>query len=112
MAKGASAENLFRALRVLITEMDRDLPLTIPFVFMRIASQPNGVDQKDLMDELKIGSSQMSRTVQTLADVHYLKEKPGLGLIDRVMDLTDNRKRTLRLSAKGERLMAKIIALG
>jgi len=108
MAKLTQAASFYRLLKILTTDMDRDLPITIPFVFARIAASPAGIDQKELMEELGIGSSGMSRTVQTLAEVHYAKGKPGLGLIERKMDLMDNRRRMLHLTLQGERLMSKI----
>jgi len=101
-------KSIYRQLKVIASEIDRDLPITIALVFVAIAKHPNGVDQKELMDELGIGSSGMSRSVQTLADIHYSKGKPGLGLIERKMDLMDNRRRMLHLTFQGERLMSKL----
>lgn len=98
----------YKFLRVITADIDRDLPITVALVFAAIAKHTEGIDQKDLMEELGIGSSGMSRTVQTLAEVHYTKGKPGLGLVKREMDLTDNRRRLLRLTWKGRQLLSNI----
>lgn len=105
----SQAATLFKVMQVLADEMDRDLPLTSALVFARVArAGDEGIDQGKVQDELKMSSSTISRTAQSLGDVHYLKGRPGLGLVDRQMNLTDNHKRTLRLTAKGERVMAKV----
>jgi DNA-binding MarR family transcriptional regulator len=99
------AATLLKVMQVLADEMDRDLPLTSALVFARVAKAGGeGIDQGRVQDELKMSSS-------TIGEVHYLKSKPGLGLVDRLMDTTDNHKRILKLSAKGEKLAAKIAAL-
>ncbi|HEV7611364.1 MAG TPA: MarR family winged helix-turn-helix transcriptional regulator [Steroidobacteraceae bacterium] len=95
-------------MKVLTAEVDRDLPITLISVFAGIAAAPEGVDQKELMDALVIGSSSMSRAVQTLSDLHYMKGKPGLGLISRGMDLQDNKRRILKLTEKGMALSKKL----
>lgn len=103
------AATLFRVMQILADELDRDLPLTYGLVFARVArAGDEGIDQGRVQDELKMSSSTISRTAQGLGDIHYMKGKPGLGVIERQMNLTDNHKRTLRLTAKGERVMAKV----
>ena len=104
--------SMYRALTTLADEIDRDLPITMLLVFARVAmAGDEGIDQMEVKDEIKASSGGMSRTVQTLGDVHYLKDKPGLQLITRAFDLRDNRRRLLKLTPKGERLWAKIEAL-
>lgn len=103
------AATLFRVMQILADELDRDLPLTSALVFARVArAGDEGIDQGKVQDELKMSSSTISRTAQTLGDVHYTKGKAGLGMIERQMNLTDNHKRTLRLTPRGERVMAKV----
>jgi DNA-binding MarR family transcriptional regulator len=103
------AATLFRVMQTLADELDRDLPITYALVFARVArAGSEGIDQGKVQDELKMSSSTISRTAQGLGDIHYMKGKPGLGVIERQMNLTDNHKRTLRLTAKGERIMAKV----
>lgn len=107
-----STHNLNSALSLLKSladEMDRDTTLTLPLVFLRIAQAGSeGVDQGQVMRDLKIDASSMTRTVQSLGEVHYLKKRPGLGLVERAFDAADNRLRTLRLTPKGERFAAKL----
>jgi DNA-binding MarR family transcriptional regulator len=103
------AATLFKVIQTIAGEIDQDLPLTYVLVFARVArAGAEGIDQGKVQDELKLNSSTISRTAQGLGDIHYQKAKPGLGLVERQMNLTDNHKRTLRLTPKGERLMVKV----
>jgi len=109
MTKVVPASALYRALQVLTTEIDRDLPITIPLAFLRIAiAGPEGIDQGQLQEELQASGAGMSRAVQTLSRVHWSKTREGLDLIERIIDPLDNRRRILRLTPRGERLAAKV----
>lgn len=110
MSKTVQTTSLYRMFQALLSEMDRDMPITIPLAFLRIASAGDeGLDQETLQKDLAASSSGITRTTQTLSDRHYLKEREGLRLIERVMDPQDLRRRTLKLTPKGERLIAKCI---
>ena len=105
---GASA--LYEALQMLADELHRDAPMTQYMALLRIAlAGDEGIDQAKVMDSLNISSAGMSRTVQALGPVHYMKDRDGFNLVDRAMDVTDNRKRVLKLTPKGEKLMAKVV---
>jgi len=62
------------------------------------------------MDDLVLSSSGASRTVQALSHVHWKKDREGLNLIERVIDPVDNRRRALRVTQKGERLIARVLS--
>lgn len=101
--------NALNLIKAIADEMDRDLPITLPLVFLRVAQAGTaGVDQGQVQNELKLGSSSMSRTIQTLGKIHYLKERAGLDLVERSFDIADNRRRILKLTPKGERFLAKL----
>ena len=96
-------------LKVLADEMDRDSNISLPLVFLRVAQAGSaGVDQGQLQTELKMGSSSISRAIQSLGKVHYLKAREGLDLVERAFDPSDNRRRTLKLTPKGERFVTKL----
>ncbi len=102
------ALNLIRAFA---DEMGNDVTVTLPMVFLRVAQAgAEGVDHGQLQADLKLGSSSASRAVQTLGDVHYNKNDPGYQLVERGFDAKDNRRRVLRLTAKGEKFLQKICA--
>ena len=108
MNKTLQATGLYRMVQALTTEMDRDMPITIPMAFLRIAmAGEDGLDQETLQKDLAASSSGITRTTQTLSDRHYLKEREGLQLVQRVMHPQDLRRRILRLTPKGEKLLAK-----
>lgn len=101
---------LLRALETLTVEIDRDLPITSALVFLAVArTGTEGCDQGRVMEELQLSSAGISRTVQTLGRTHYLKGKAGLDLVERQFDPTDNRRRVLRLTPKGTRLMRALV---
>lgn len=101
---------MLRALVEMTAELDRDLPITAALVFLAVGRAGKaGLDQGQMQDELELSSSTTSRTVQSLGKTHYLKGRDGLDLVEREFDKTDNRKRVLRLTAKGERVMANIL---
>ena len=107
----SQAATLFKVMQILTEEIDRDLPITSALVFVRVAKAGSeGIDQGQVQDDLKLSSSTMSRTAQTLGETHYGKDKPGLGLVVRTMDVRDNHKRIMQLTPKGERLMVKVNA--
>ena len=102
---------VYNSMKVLTDEIDRDLPITVPLIFLRVAmAGSEGIDHGQMQRELKLSSSSATRGVQTLGKVHYLKEREGLDLVERAFDPQDNRRRILRLTSKGEKLVARVVA--
>ena len=109
-SKFLQAGSLYRLMQTIGEVLDRDIPLLHVSALLRIAmAGDEGIDQNALMTELKISASAMSRIVQLLSSVHYMKDKEGFGYVERVFDPVDNRKRNLRLTAAGEKALAKMI---
>lgn len=105
-----SMTSLQGVLRELTKVIDRDVPITILLVFLAVAEAgAEGVDQGEVMDNLEISSAGMSRAVQSLGKVHYLKGKPGFDLVERTFDPTDNRRRVLKLTSAGEKLARAVL---
>ena len=101
---------LLRALSEMTRELDRDLPITSALVLLSVArGGSEGVDQGRVQEALELSSAGISRTVQTLGKVHYLKGKDGLDLVDRAFDPTDNRRRVVKLTPRGEKLMRAVV---
>jgi DNA-binding MarR family transcriptional regulator len=110
--KQSTANTLYKLTTIIAEELDKEMPVTQLLAFARIAiGGDNGVDQGKLQEELNMSSAGASRTVQALSKIHYHKDKPGHDVVERVIDGQDNRRRTLKLTPKGERIMAKIQAL-
>jgi DNA-binding MarR family transcriptional regulator len=94
---------LFNVVRELSGVIDREFPITVALVFLRVAEAgPEGVLQATVMRELRLPESVLTRIVQSLSDGKQLK--PGLGLITRAIDSADGRHRILRVTTKGEAL--------
>ena len=107
--EASDAAALFRLTQELADILDRDAPLTQALVFLRVASAGAiGADQGRIAEDLKLPPSVASRSVQALSHVHYLKDRPGFGLIERVLDPTDNRRRELRLTAHGSKAIERL----
>lgn len=110
----AASEEQARALAVLqalASILNRDAPLVQAMALLSIArAGDGGVDQARLMTELKTSTAGISRTVQALSAVHYMKDREGYGLVERVFDPMDNRRRTLRLTASGRKAVAKVLS--
>jgi DNA-binding MarR family transcriptional regulator len=101
--------SIFRLMKELSACIGQDLPMTIALVFSRIAAAgTEGVLQATVQRELALSGAAMSRSVQTLSVLHWEKTLPGLDLIARSFDSRDCRQRVLRLTAKGEALVAKV----
>lgn len=110
--KAGTAATLYKMMTILADEMDVEMPLTQVLVFARVAVAGDaGIDQGRVQDELRMSSASASRTVQALSKVHYFKDRPGFDVVERVFDPKDNRKRTLKLTPKGEKLMARVQVL-
>lgn len=108
--KIGEAATLYRFVQELADVLDREAPITQALAFLRVAMAGDvGIDQGKLADDLKISSAGSSRTIQALSTIHYLKDRPGYGLVERVFDPTDNRKRELKLTAKGRRAVDKLL---
>lgn len=105
----AQAMRLLHLTQAAMAELDRDLPINYLAVLFRVAAAgDDGVDQAQAMDELHMNSASMSRTVQSLSDTHWRKDRPGAGYIDRAMDPQDLRRRILRLTKEGKDAVARI----
>lgn len=104
--------NVYRLMQTLSEELGKDIPLSYALTLMRIAmAGSEGVDLGQMRNELEASAGAMSRTVQTLGDQHYLKDKPGYGLVERSFGAKDNRLRIVKLTPKGEKFVAKLMAL-
>lgn len=106
----SEAAKVWKVLQALASELDRDAPLMQALALARIAMAGEvGLDQSVLMDDLKASSASTSRTVQALSSVHYLKDRAGYGLVERIFDASDNRRRTLKLTTNGRRAIDKVV---
>ncbi len=50
----------------------------------------------------------MSRIAQTLGKIHWLKDRDGYDYVERIFDARDNRRRTLKLTPKGDKAMQRV----
>lgn len=110
--KQTTAGLVLRILSTFAHELDKDMPLSQLLAFARVAASGDaGVDQGKLMDDLSMSSAGASRTIQALSSVHYLKDRAGFDVVERVLDRQDNRRRFLKLTPKGDKLITKISAI-
>lgn len=108
MTKGlrslAQAIELFR-------NLDDDVPARVIHTFVVIASwsdSPEGPAMRDLVTQLGLPKSAVTRHVTALTKVHRLR-KPGLDLVAVHTDARDPRMHRVRLTEKGKTLRARLI---
>jgi DNA-binding MarR family transcriptional regulator len=103
----APSNALLKTMTTLSGAIHRDYPLTLALIFSRVAaSGPAGVLMSSVQRDLMLTSAQLTRSVQTLATLHYRKQRPGLDLLEVSNDATSAQYRLLRLTPKGAELHA------
>lgn len=111
VSKAVQLVDIFRA-------MDSEMPIGALYSFLMIAQEETdtgGLMITDLKDRLGLegsGLSTLSRYTQTLAvkpeSMLRRNPKPGLELITRPVSGEDTRRKTLKLTPKGRRLINQI----
>ncbi len=86
----------------LLRLMDREIPGQLVSTFLYVASH-NPCHKLALEEDLDFTTSSASRLTDWLSDYHRLG-KPGLGLIVKTKDPSNQRRIVLKLTPKGESL--------
>jgi DNA-binding MarR family transcriptional regulator len=89
-----------------IRSVDSNITVSHVLVLLTVALSP-GCSPGDLIDEIGISSASAARLVVRLSNWEMLAIK-GMGLISSEMDPFDRRKRSLHLTAEGQRLISRI----
>ncbi len=103
-----STKKLIKLQNVLneLATVDPEFPLQWALVFLEI-SQNEGASLKDIAEETGISMSVMSRTIGALSNYRRMGKPYGVVIVKMAKD--DRRRKELFLSAKGKRLLDKII---
>lgn len=102
MKKLEKLENVLNEL----TTVDAEFPLQWALVFMEIA-QNEGASLKDIAEATGISMSVMSRTIGALSNYRRMGKPYGIILVKSAKD--DRRRKELFLSAKGKKLVEKLV---
>lgn len=113
---GSSAKSLNQAvaaLEVLVDSLGGTPPLRSVLVFLKVAQKqaqaPNEMpNMGEIGEELGIPSDLMSRDVGFLSKFSRSEKGGGLEVIDAVIDLRDRRRRRLRLTPKGQKIIDEL----
>lgn len=89
-----------------LTSIDSEFPLQWAIVFLEIA-QNEGAALKDIAEETGISMSVMSRTIGALSNYRRMGKPYGIVVVKQAKD--DKRRKELFLSAKGKRLLEKLV---
>jgi DNA-binding MarR family transcriptional regulator len=89
-----------------LTEIDAEFPIQWAITFLEIA-QNEGASLKDIAEETGISMSVMSRTIGALANYRRMGKPYGIVTVKSAKD--DGRRKELFLSAKGKKLLAKLV---
>jgi DNA-binding MarR family transcriptional regulator len=94
-----------------IRVLDDSIPAQTLAVFLEIARHgKDGISVAELATTCGLAGSSASRNVAALSEWHWLK-RPGLGLVVAECDPMDTRRKIIRLTAKGERVVAQWVAI-
>jgi DNA-binding MarR family transcriptional regulator len=89
--------------------LDDSMPVQTLAVLIEVAKTPT-ISVSELASKVGIAQSSASRNVAALSDWHWLK-KPGLGLVVTDLDPMDQRKKFVRLTPKGQKLVDNIVTI-
>tara|TARA_B100001939_G_scaffold342295_1_gene353222 strand:- start:853 stop:1254 length:402 start_codon:yes stop_codon:yes gene_type:complete len=113
MKKGKNKKGFERlmltATRVLGEQLDTNMPWHQGVIFLTVATvnQDEGIDMKEMARVTGLSTSSVSRNIQALGEWHRL-QRPGLGVVETITDWKDRRRRPVRLSHKGRRVMEEV----
>ena len=96
---------LFHCMREL-AKRDPEIPGQVAITFLYIASH-NPCHKQALEEELLMSTAAASRNSDYLADVNRIR-KHGLGLITKTTDPSNKRRKLLRLTPEGEKLVKQL----
>jgi hypothetical protein len=90
-------------------EVSQDLPFRCVPVFFEVARSDaeGGITVTELSKQLDISQASTSRMISLLDEATW-KNRPGAGLIRSISDPHDSRRRVLRLSDKGARMIQRL----
>lgn len=99
MAKVLAISEEFRSL-------DTEVPGQLVSVFLYIASH-NPCHMQAIENDLRLSPNSVSRNTDWLSKYHRLG-KPGMGLVVKIADPVNARRRLVQLTEKGHRLVDRI----
>ena len=101
----------FAAAAQVIDDLDPRMPwqqgMCLVVIMQNELKGGDPLDLKELGQIIKAPSSTMSRHLQAFSKVNRMG-KPGLDLVEDVTDYQDRRRKVMRLTTKGKRVLAKI----
>lgn len=87
-------------LRILHTE----LPAQAVTIFLYVGSH-NPCHKLAIEEDQGLTTASCSRMIDVLSEQNYRLKKPGLGLIEKYLDVSNRRRYLLRLTPKGKALL-------
>lgn len=91
----------------LLRKQQSEMPMQQADVLLAIARRP-GLTMAELAEEVDLAQSSCSRNVAALSDYHRLG-KPGLGLVEAVIDPREPRRRAIFLTQKGKVFVTELM---
>lgn len=108
MTKTSSeAYNSARKFIQLLRQQNAEMPMQQADVLLAIARKP-GLTMAELAEECDMAQSSCSRNVAALSEYHRLG-KPGLGLVEAVIDPREPRRRAIFLTQKGKVFVTELM---
>lgn len=87
----------------LLRAHDPNIPIGVIVTFLAL-SKHEEIVVGELVNQVDLGTTALNRALTYLGSEHWSKNKPGLGLVDQVVNPMDRRSRIASLSPKGRKL--------
>jgi len=105
-----TATTIRRMLQTMEQHLDPDMTLKQLLIFMTIAEytyKSGEVEQRRLEDECELSAAAISRNVAKLGQWSS-RQKPGLGVVEVTVDLSNRRRHPVQLTKAGRNVMKKL----
>jgi DNA-binding MarR family transcriptional regulator len=102
------AEVLFETLQVIRAELDPEMQLQTLLTLLIVDMEP-GITMTEALKKIGISQAAMSRNAAILGRL-YSKGEPGLDMIAATEDPMERRRKVMRMTPKGEKLLAELAA--
>lgn len=94
----------------LSTTLSQETTIRQAMVLFAVAQAgDSGIDSATLEKKVQMSAAAVSRTIRLLSAVSY-DHSEGHGLITLELDPMDNRRRVIRINAKGEKAVLKMVS--
>ena len=93
----------------ILREVDPELQAQTLATLIEVARHPDGIKMQELAARVNISQSSVSRNISAMSHTHRVG-KPGYNLVIAFEDPTERRRKIVRLTPNGQRLVKRLLA--